>query len=628
MAMRTIQKKCTAACLVAGILLSFMAAIMLYQAATHATIVDESPHIVAGYSYIVQKEYRLNPEHPPVIKALAALPLAFQNINFPSGSSAWISDVNGQWQLGTQFLFESGNDPDSLMFWGRLGPILITLLLGFLIFKWARELYGDKAGLLALVLYSFSPTFLAHGPLITTDVGAAFAFFLATYYFIKYLQKQTGRNLIWAGLAFGTAQLLKFSLIILIPYFTLVVLMWILFKDKPMGLLSVYTLKRVGVYFGKLILLGIVGMMLVYPVYQYTVWNYAPDRQVSDTVYTIGSSPFGPVADAVVWMADKPVLRAYSQFFLGHLMVLQRVSGGNTTYFMGEVSSTAWPEYFPLVFSLKVPIALLVLLLMSLGVVGVAKYRKYKIAIRPAGNFVEKIIKSWHVFLEWGDKYFVEFAFGLFIAIYWTLSILGNLNIGVRHVLPTLPFAYLLIASAMREWTTSVLATDGISIINKVRTFVLNIFRRWMRLSIIIILLLWYVISSLSVFPNYIAYFNGLAGGPDNGYKYVVDSNLDWGQDLRRLASYVEKNNIDSIKLDYFGGGSPSYYLGDRYERLDARDENQRNGWVAVSATLLQNGRGVATKGFTGETTHYNWLNRYEPMAKAGYSIFIYYIPY
>ncbi|MEX2145218.1 MAG: glycosyltransferase family 39 protein [Candidatus Spechtbacterales bacterium] len=624
--MENTRKKCALGCLAAFILLSSMAVIMLYEATTHSTIVDESPHIVAGYAYVAEKDYRLNPEHPPLIKMLSALPLAFQDINFPFESSAWQNDVNGQWQLGTQFLFESGNNPDSLMFWGRLGPILITLLLGFLIFKWAKELYGSMAGLFAVTLFSFSPTFLAHGPLITTDVGAAFAFFLATYYFFKYLKKQTKRNLIWAGLAFGTAQLMKFSLIILIPYFTLVALMWILFKDKPMGFLSAHTLKRVGVYFGKLIMLGIIGMILVFPLYQYTVWDYPPERQVSDTAYTLDSSAFGPIADGVVWMADKPVLRAYAQFFLGHLMVLQRVAGGNTTYFLGEVSSVAWPEYFPLVFALKVPVALLFLIIMSVAIVVAAKYRKYKISISPAQGIKEKFKKSWRVFMEWGDTYFTELAFGLFILIYWGLSILGNLNIGVRHVLPTLPFMYLLIAGALHKWVHHSVSLDGLTVMDKVRIFTLGAIKKWARMGVVIVLLLWYTLSSLSVFPHYLAYFNGLAGGPDNGYKYVVDSNLDWGQDLKRLTTYAEQNNIQNIKLDYFGGGSPTYYLSNKYEKLDARNESQRKGWIAVSATLLQNGRGVATKGFQSDTTYYSWLNKYEPVAKAGYSIFIYHI--
>ena len=90
---------------------------------------------------------------------------------------------------------------------------------------------------------------------------------------------------------------------------------------------------------------------------------------------------------------------------------------------------------------------------------------------------------------------------------------------------------------------------------------------------------------------------------------------------------YVEINNIKKIKLDYFGGGNPAYYLSDKYEKLDAFNEAQRTGWIAVSATLLQNGRGKAVRGFTGSTTHYMWLNDYEPVAKIGYSIFVYYLP-
>ncbi|MEK7609244.1 MAG: hypothetical protein AAB476_02085, partial [Patescibacteria group bacterium] len=81
---------------------------------------------------------------------------------------------------------------------------------------------------------------------------------------------------------------------------------------------------------------------------------------------------------------------------------------------------------------------------------------------------------------------------------------------------------------------------------------------------------------------------------------------------------------IDKIKLDYFGGGNPEYYLGDKYEKLDAGNLGQRHGWLAVSATLLQNGRARAAKGFDQNTSYYRWLDKYEPVAKIGYSIFVY----
>ena len=147
---------------------------------------------------------------------------------------------------------------------------------------------------------------------------------------------------------------------------------------------------------------------------------------------------------------------------------------------------------------------------------------------------------------------------------------------------------------------------------------------RPVKLFLVAVLVLWLTVETVATYPHYLAYFNELAGGPANGYKYAADSNLDWGQDLKRLSRYVEENKIGKIKLDYFGGSKPEYYLGSKYEKLDAGNPSQRHGWLAVSATLLQGGRARATKGFDQNTSYYRWLDNYEPATRIGYSIFVY----
>ena len=99
----------------AVIIILFMVGIAFASIQNQSLTTDESPHVVSGYSYLTQRDMRLNPEHPPLIKDLAGLPLLFQDINFPSDSPAWTDDVNGQWDLGTTFFFESGNNPDAIM---------------------------------------------------------------------------------------------------------------------------------------------------------------------------------------------------------------------------------------------------------------------------------------------------------------------------------------------------------------------------------------------------------------------------------------------------------------------------------------------------------------------------------
>ena len=185
------------ACALLGIMLILAVASMWND----SVIMDESPHIAAGYSYLKYKDMRLNPEHPPLIKDIAALPLQFMDLKFPNDGKAWKENINDQWVLGSQFLYESGNNPDKIIFWGRIGPILIMLLLGFYIFKWTLEEFGDKTALMALTLYVFSPTILAHGRFVTTDIGATAGIFISIYYFVKFLRNKTPKFFILASLA-------------------------------------------------------------------------------------------------------------------------------------------------------------------------------------------------------------------------------------------------------------------------------------------------------------------------------------------------------------------------------------------------------------------------------------------
>lgn len=129
----------------------------------------------------------------------------------------------------------------------------------------------------------------------------------------------------------------------------------------------------------------------------------------------------------------------------------------------------------------------------------------------------------------------------------------------------------------------------------------------------------------LFAFPHYLPYYNALGGGTENGYKHITDSNYDWGQDLKRLQTFVDENNIEHIRLNYFGGGSPRYYLGDTYEEWYSAKGEPDRGWFAVSATLRQTSWGTPIRGWkTKPEDSYDWLRNKEPIARAGKSIFIY----
>ena len=205
----------------------------------------------------------------------------------------------------------------------------------------------------------------------------------------------------------------------------------------------------------------------------------------------------------------------------------------------------------------------------------------------------------------------------LFIAFYWFMSVRSNLNIGVRHLIPTLPFAYVLIAGQIIKWFGR-----KSEIVSPILVFWHQI--KSLGKSVIIWgALLWMFVNLLLVYPGFLSFFNELAGGTDNGYKIAVDSNYDWGQDLKRLKNYVEENNINQIKIDYFGGGNPEYYLGDKFIPWWA-SRGETTGWLAVSLTFFQDQNAMAVKGYDQPTDQYKWLNKYTPTARAGKSIFIY----
>lgn len=569
-------------------LLVLMLGLAFFSIKDRANTMDELAHTPAGYSYIIKQDMRLNPEHPPLLKDLAGLSVLIGSkitktpIYFPDQTKSWQEDLNGQWDFGRELLFRNNNDADNIIFFARLPMLLIMLVLGWYVFRWAREAYGNKAGLLALFLYSLSPTFLAHGRLVTTDVGAAAAFFISIYYLVKWLKEPTRKNMVIAGLVFGLALLTKFSLVLLIPYFIFIVFVWVLINN-PLKNPWFYRLFKAGI---GLLLIGLIGMALVWPVYQFHTWNYPVERQLADAQANLKTYGGRWLADPVIWMSDKPILRPYGQFFTGLLMVIQRAAGGNTTYFLGEISNQAWSYYFPVVFLIKIPLAFLILILLAIS--------RLTIKTDSQNQTLVKLTK---------------FSLISFLILYWFTSIRSNLNIGIRHILPTFPVLYILVSGQISK----VLEKD----------------KKIIKI-LVMILLLWYGLGTINAYPNFISYFNESVGGSSQGYKYVTDSNLDWGQDLKQLAQFVEENNIEMIYIDYFGGDDLDYRFGNKYQTWwGDRNPNDlpSNGWLAVSATFLQGGNGKTVHGYNEKTDYYNWLNQYEPVEVINNSIFIYQIP-
>ena len=616
---------------VVAIILSVFFVVSLVVSSQESTTYDEQSHITAAYSYVRYGDMRINPEHPPLLKDLAGIPLLFLHPAFPLTQAPWISGLNEQWTLGDTFLHGVGNDADAITFWARVPIALVAVLLGIFIYLWTRQLAGTLAGLFALTLYAFDPNVLAHNHLVTTDIGIATFIFLATYCFVRFLKQPNRNNIILFGLCLGLAQLVKFSAVILFPLFGLLAVVYAFARTLGSGdypTLSPLARRRALVfsYVWKYAVAVILCFMAIWIVYYFNTLNMPPEKitAIADSLLKGDGLTIQVAKVSVTWMAGIPLLKPFAVYFMGVFMVFVRVATGNTHYFLGTVTVHGNPTYFPIVFLLKETLPFLLLLLASLIY---ALSRLFTSLTDKTCTFGEKYV----AFVE---QHIAQIGMMSFVIFYSYLCITGNLNIGFRHLFPMLLFLYVL---------TAKISADALRRLHekfRANTQAIN--------TLASLVVVWIVSIPVFAYPFYLSYFNEIAGGHANGYKYFTDSNFDWGQDLKNLKKWVDQYNacagkqgsaafqpcgsdyrpptetpITKIHIDYFGGSKPRYYFGDNflpwYDKLKPEP-----GWYAISAEFYQES---THKPVEPDTWDYRWLENYPMISRAGDSIFIFHVP-
>lgn len=621
--MEFIKKRATI--LVTGILF-FHFVLSLVISSQESMTFDEKAHIPAAYSYMRYGDMRLNPEHPPLLKDLAGLFLLPLRLDFPLESKEWQEGVNEQWLIGDMFVNCSRpeitcNDADSILFFSRIPITLIAVLLGIFLFIWTKELGGVLAGVIAVTLYAFDPNIIAHNHYVTTDIGSAAFIFFSFFFFIRFLKHPSARSILLSGLFLGLAELAKFSAVLLFPIFGLFTLLYALAQTKPATDTRGpwrFRIQNVWNY-----LLGYSGsvlvcFLLIWIVYAGNTYAMPGEKLVvlADTVLGQKNLFAQTAHNFVVTTSASPLLKPFSEYFLGVFMVFSRVAGGNTHYFLGTVTNAASPWYFPVVFLLKETLPFLFLLLITTG------YGLYRIGRQYAR---EKSLGIMRFLSHSFQNKITEYLAVFFILFYSYISITGNLNIGFRHLFPILPFLYLLIGKSLADFYKRHVAEP---VTHQLIAFFYG-------------LLLFFVVAiPILSYPSYLSYFNATVGGHLNGYRYVTDSNYDWGQDLKHLKKWVDTYNIrssskcepmndcalikpiDKIRVDYFGGSTPAYYLGDQYISWWA-SRTPEVGWYAISSFFYQES---LYKTLAPGEQNYAWLENKTPLARAGDSFFIYYI--
>ncbi|MCA1604171.1 MAG: glycosyltransferase family 39 protein, partial [Acidobacteria bacterium] len=548
----------------------------LWYHATHTTAtVDEPFHILAGYRYWQCGDYGINPEHPPLLKLLATLPIRSQTFIEPSsGCGSKITDKDEGFLTGSQFL--SRNGVDRILVPARLAASLMSILLAALVFLAASEMFGKPEAFVALTLLVFEPNLIAHGSLVTTDMAVTAMMFAAVYALYRYRQRPSVPRLLLTGLTVGLMLASKHSGIFMLPilFVLLFVDNWLARKKNKTETdtrLSRSLLNNAVVYAA----IFLIGLTVLWATYNFRY--YALPGATSDTVSVVEFFKENSRPEVANSLSGKTVelirrIHIFPESYVYGLADILSIGGERFTYLLGRVYRTGQWFYFPVAFTIKTSIALL--LLLPLALVTRKLYRKYP-------------------------------REGLFLLLpslaFFAISLTSGLNIGIRHILPVYPF-FIIIAAA-----------GACTLARKYRVF----------FYALVVLLLFHAFTAVRTAPNYIAFANDLWGGPNNTYRLLHSSNVEMGQNLKIIEEYLKKEDIHDCWLAYHGPGelariNPTCHLMPAFW-WDYTEQTIEPLPPVIEGTVL-----LSASVFQRNETEYEAVAKAKPIAILGGSILVY----
>jgi len=481
-------------------LLAILAAELALSVSRESLSWDEGDHLFAGYLDWKAGDFGLNPEHPPLVKMLAALPLLAMDLKVPQLQNRYFKTE--AYLSGRDWIY--GNDADRIIFRARMAASLLTLLLALLVFFTAREMFGTGAGFLALGLVVFEPNLIAHGAMVTTDAGLA-CFVLATIFaFYRYVKAPSVWRVAALGLALGLAAATKHSAILLLPMLVLLATFELLCRRTSAGPAAAppheTQLRQAMRLGGALVAAAAIAAVLLWGVYGFRYQARPRGLEINPPLAEAVRSLPPHESQAILAVAH---WRLLPESYLYGLADVREVANSMPSYIFGQVYAHGVWFYFPVAFVIKSTLALVLLLLLAAVAIATGKMRCWR-----------------------------EIGFLSIPPLFYLLVSMGSqLNIGARHILLIFIFAALLAAGA--AW--KLICAD----------------RRWP--YPIGALLLFHVVSSLGAFPtSYMAYSNELWGGPSATFRYLSDSNTDWGQQLIGTKKFVDEHGIKSCWFAYF----------------------------------------------------------------------------
>src|SRR5579862_7398440 len=458
---------------------------------------DEGDHIFAGYMSWKNADFGINPEHPPLVKALAAIPLLPMHLKAPEPKrNTFFRDE--AYSDGRDFIFGNGGEAeaDRIIFRARMAAATLTLLLGLLVFLAAREMFGNGAALFALALVVFEPNMIAHGAYVTTDMGISCFMFASVYALYRYVKAPSIRRLIVLGLATGLTLAAKHSGVLLLPFGLALIITEILWPSTETQINKGKGALRLT---GAFLAASAIAILVLWAFYGFRYAARPGGMPLNPTLAEYAGGLKETERHLYLALARWHIL---PESYLYGMVDVRLISDSFSTYIFGKVYARGVWFYFPAAFIIKSTAAFMALLLLAGFAIVTGKLRARR------------------------EIFFLTIP----PVLYLLIATGTGLNIGARHILPMYPFLSVLIGGA------------ALALVHKDR--------RWA--YVVGSVLAWHVLSSARAYPNYLAYSNEFWGGPANTYKYLTDSNTDWGQQLKAVKKYLDNRGVKDCWFAYF----------------------------------------------------------------------------
>ena len=557
----------------AVLLLTFMALLSFGAALRESPTFDEVAHIGAGLSYVQKLDLRMNPEHPPLAKALTGLALTLRGTTADYAGPAWTDSKEfmvaflGEWSFG-HWVISRWNNPQAVLMWARIPMMLLTLGMGWAIFLYARRLGGTVAGLICLAVYVSAPIYLVFGPLVLTDIAIAFFSVLTVWAFGNLWREPSRANRWLFTLALAGAFLSKFSAPILLLgiFISGLSTRWFPLSDQPSEKAERTAWRRLRWRATGKSLLWLA--LLAYAFYFVFSWN-----QPTIILEKIGSGIPGLVLRRLLF----PLVL----YLGGATLVLLGFS--RTSFLFGHVYPHGTWFYFPAVFTLKSQLGFLGLLILSL-ILALARRKKGK--SNESGIPLE-------LQMQWRTIWVT-------LLVFTVVCMLSHFDLSVRHFSVPSALVILLLAPLPRMLGTIAMKQTALSYV------------RW---GVVTSLVVSCLVNAVRNYPWFFPYVNALGAGRP-AYTLMSDSNVDWNQALPEVKRFAEAHKLQDVPLDSYGTSDDTVYVPQSH-MWDCQAPTQADAgqWVVVSANMILDGHNCA------------WLLRYPKEELGGGSMYAFHLP-